>query len=64
MRQEGNAQLWGRGVAAAVVLAILATCIYALHLDKEEFATTLGSWTVVALVAVFVAGKVPDWIGR
>lgn len=64
MRQEGSAQRWGRGVAAAVVIAILATCLYALHLDKEDFATTLGSWTIVALAAVFVAGKVPEWIRR
>lgn len=59
MRQERSAQRWGRNVAAAVVLAILGTCIYALRLGHEEFATTLGSWTIVALAAVFVAGKVP-----
>ena len=63
-RQEASAQRWGRGVAATVAIAILATCLYALHLDKEDFATTLGSWTIVALAAVFVAGKVPEWIGR
>ena len=62
MRQERSAQRWGRNVAAMVVLAILGTCIYALHRGHEEFATTLGSWTIVALAAVFVAGKVPDWI--
>ena len=64
MRQEGSAQRWGRGIAATVVFAILATCLYALHLDKEDFATKLGSWTIVALAAVFVAGKVPEWIRR
>ena len=64
MQQERSAQTWGRGVAAAVVLAVLATCTYALRLGHEGFATTLGSWTIVALAAVFVAGKVPDWISK
>ena len=64
MRQERSDQRWARGVAAGVVLAVLATCIWALHLDKEEFATSLGSWTIVALASVFIAGKIPDWIKR
>ena len=64
MRQERSAQRWGRGVAAAVVFAVLGTCIYALTLGHERFATTLGSWTIVALAAVFVAGKVPDWMSK
>lgn len=37
---------------------------WALYLDKEEFATSLGSWTIVALASVFVAGKIPDWIKK
>ena len=64
MRQERSDLRWGRGVAAGVVVAVLGTCIWALYLDKEGFATTLGSWTIVALAAVFVAGKVPDWIKK
>ena len=62
MREERVAQRWGRGIAATVVAAVLGTCIWALYLDKEEFAVTLGSWTIVALAAVFVAGKLPAWM--
>ena len=64
MQQERSDQRWARGVAAGVVLAVLATCIWALYLDKEEFAKSLGSWTIVALASVFIAGKIPDWIKR
>ena len=62
VKQERIDVRWARGVAAGVVVVVLGTCIWALHLDKEDFATTLGSWTIVALAAVFVVGKVPDWI--
>ena len=62
MRHEISAQRWGRMVAAVVVMAILGVCVYALHLGYEEFATKLGSWTIVALAAVFAAGKVPGLI--
>ena len=64
MRHERSEQRWARGVAAGVVIAVLVTCIWALYLDKEEFATALGSWTIVALASVFVAGKIPDWIKK
>ena len=64
MSQARSEYRWGRFVAAAVVLAVLLTCIYALHLDKEEFAIVLGSSTIVALALVFIAGKVPDWLGK
>ena len=64
LRREYADKQWGRFVAAVVVLVILGGCIYALHLGHLEFATTLGSWTIVALAAVFVAGKVPEWITR
>lgn len=50
--------------AAAVVLGVLAACLYALHLGYETFATELGTWTIVALAVVFALGKVPDWLGR
>ena len=62
MRHEASAQRWGRTIAAVVVMAILGACMYALHLGYEGFATKLGSWTIVALAAVFVAGKVPGLI--
>ena len=62
MRHEASAQRWGRMVAAVMVMVILGACMYALHPGYEEFATKLGSWTIVALAAVFVAGKVPGWI--
>ena len=64
LRREYDDMHWGRIVAGMVVLVILGACIYALHLGHVGFATTLGSWTVVALVAVFIAGKVPDWITK
>lgn len=64
LRQERSDQKSARHVAAGVVIAVLVTCIWALYLEKEEFATTLGSWTIVALAAVFVAGKIPDWFGK
>ena len=64
LRCEYTDKLWGRLVAAVVVMVILGACIYALHLGHVEFATTLGSWTIVALAAVFVAGKVPEWITK
>ena len=64
MSQTRSEYRWGRSVAAGVVLAVLATCIYALHLDKEDFAIALGSSTIVALALVFIAGKVPDWLGK
>ena len=59
MREERSEQRWGRGIAAGMVIAVLGTCIWALYLDKEEFAATLGSWTIVALAGVFIAGRVP-----
>ena len=64
MSQARSEYRWGRCVAAGVVLAVLATCIWALYLDKEEFAIALGSSTMVALAVVFIAGKVPDWLGK
>ena len=64
LRQERSDQRSARHVAAGVVIAVLVTCIWALYLDKEEFATTLGSWTIVALAGVFIAGKIPDWLRK
>ena len=64
LRQERSDQKSARHVAAGVVLAVLVACIWALYLDKEEFAITLGSWTIIALAGVFVAGKIPDWLGK
>lgn len=64
MREERANTRWGRGIAAGVVVAVLGTCIWALYLNKEEFAVTLGSWTIVALAGVFIAGRVPAWIRK
>lgn len=64
LRQERSDQKSARHIAAGVVIAVLITCIWALYLDKAEFATTLGSWTIVALAGVFVAGKIPDWLRK
>ena len=61
MKLEGAARRRGQWLGALVVFAVLGSCLYALHLDKETFAIALGTGTVVALAAVFVAGKVPEW---
>ena len=64
MQQERSDRQWARWIAAVVVFAVLLSCLYALHLGYEDFALSLGSWTIVALAAVFVAGKVPDWVRK
>ena len=64
MRLEGAARRRGQWLGALVVFAVLGSCLYALHLDKETFAISLGTGTLVALAAVFVAGKVPEWFGK
>ena len=64
MQQERSDLRWGRGIAAVVVLGVLGTCVYGLHLGYETFATRLGTWTVVALAVVFALGKVPDWLKK
>ena len=64
MKQERSENRWSRKVAAGIVIAVLVACLIALALDKEDFAIALGSWTIVALAAVFIAGKVPNWIGK
>ena len=64
MRQERSEYRWGRGLAAIIVLAVLAACLFALYLDKEAFATELGTYTIIALAVVFIAGRIPDWFIR
>lgn len=64
MQQERSDRQWARWIAAVVVFAVLLSCLYALYLGYEDFALSLGSWTIVALAAVFVAGKVPDWVRK
>ena len=64
MRHEASAQVTGRAVAAGVVLAVLLSCLYALELDKDDFAIRLGSSTVLALAGIFIAGRIPDWLRK
>ena len=61
MELEGATRTRGQWLGVAVVFAVLATCLTALLLGYETFAIALGSGTLVALAAVFVAGKVPEW---
>lgn len=46
---QASDQKWGRIVALIAVVLVLAVCVYALHLGHVDFATELGTWTVVAL---------------
>ena len=55
---EGKARLRGQLLGVLVVLAVLGTCLIALDVGYEAFATALGSGTLVALAIVFVLGKV------
>ena len=64
MQLEGATRRRGQWLGALVVFAVLGSCLYALHLDKETFAISLGTGTLVALAAVFVAGKVPEWFRK
>ena len=64
MGQERDERRRGQLLGAAIVVVILGVCVYALHLDKETFATVLGTGTVVALATVFVLGKVPEWFKK
>ena len=60
-RVEGTVRRRGQWLGAIVVIAGFGSCLYALHLDKETFAIALAGTTLVALAAVFVLGKVPEW---
>ena len=51
----------GQIIGAILVVVILSVCIVALLHGYEDFATTLGSWTIVSLAIVFVTGKVSNW---
>ena len=51
----------GQLAGAVVVIAVLACSGWALSLGYEGFAMTLGGWTLVAVAAIFVLGRLPDW---
>lgn len=53
----------GQIIAAVLVVVILSVCLIALLHGYEDFAKTLGSWTIVSLALVFVTGKVSKWLG-
>ena len=52
----------GQIIAAILVIVILSVCLVALLYDYEDFAMTLGSWTIVSLAIVFVTGKISKWL--
>lgn len=54
--------LTGQIIGAIMVVVILIVCVFALVNGYEDFATTVGSWTIVSLAVVFVTGKVPNWL--
>lgn len=54
--------LTGQIIGAILVVVILFVCVVALLYGYDEFATTVGSWTIVSLAIVFVTGKVPNWV--
>ncbi len=60
MKSAQTAFRFGQIAGLVIVLLVLATCGIALAFGYERFATSLGSWTIVALAAVFVIGKVPN----
>ncbi|WP_419165864.1 DUF2335 domain-containing protein [Candidatus Palauibacter sp.] len=44
-----------------VVFAVLVCSGWALYLGHEDFAMTLGGWTLTGVAAIFVLGRLPDW---
>ena len=49
-------------IAGAVVVSTVLICSgWALYLGYEDFAMTLGGWTLVGVAAIFVLGRLPDW---
>lgn len=64
MQSAQSASRFGQKAGLSIVLAVLVTCGVALWLGHERFATALGSWTIVALAAVFVVGKVPGFFNK
>ena len=58
---EGASRRRGQWLGAAVVGAVLGTCLISLDLGYEVFAIALGTGTIVSLAVVFVLGKVPEW---
>ena len=61
---EGSARQRGQWLGVIAVCAVLGTCLFALNLGYESFATVMGTGTIVALAAVFVLGKVPEWFKK
>ena len=62
IKYQATDQKWGRIVALIAVVLVLGACVYALHLGHVDFATKVGTRTIVVLACVFVAGRVPEWI--
>lgn len=61
MNNAYSAHRNGQVIGGLVVASILGVCGYALHLGHVEFATRLGTWTIVALAAIFVLDRLPQW---
>ncbi|WP_420463815.1 hypothetical protein [Candidatus Palauibacter sp.] len=43
------------------MFAVLVCSGWALNLGHEDFAMTLGGWTLIGVAAIFVLGRLPDW---
>ncbi|WP_420633281.1 hypothetical protein [Candidatus Palauibacter sp.] len=51
----------GQIAGAVVVLAVLVCSGWALYLGYDDFAMTLGGWTLLGVAAIFVLGRLPNW---
>lgn len=52
----------GPWFALVTVMAVLGCATYALHIGLEDFAMTLGGRTITGVIALFVLGRLPNWI--
>ncbi len=51
----------GQVIGGLVVGSILAVCVYALSQGHVQFATYVGTGTLVALASIFVLDRLPHW---
>ena len=61
MKNAFSTHRTGQFIGGFVVASILAVCGYALHLGHVGFASKLGTGTIVALAAIFVLDRLPQW---
>lgn len=60
-RSEGQR---GQIIAAWIATACLAVTVYAIHEKAYKVAGVFGTTTIVALVAIFVTGRLPRFLGK